>query len=543
VIRHAFGLLAGLSLVVSGCQSSPPPVQFDPDQVLRLVAPNDVSTLDPAKLHDPSVGVSLARNVFGGLYRFRDDLVEEPDLAARMPDVSPDGRTWTFPLRHDAHFSNGDPVKAGDVLYSWNRVARLRPDVYGSSSIFEAVEGYAEVQAGRATALSGLTKSDDYTVVARLTAPAGFFLVELGLWATAVIDQQVVAAKGEETWWTTPEGLIGTGPFRMTNRDQGKSLDFEPVANWWYGSTGRLKRIHVEVIGDQATAESRYRAGGVDIVGYTPEDVGTQVSDETIKSFRADSHLNGELRVRPWLMTAHLGFRREGRMGTDADVQVRRALSLALDRNKLSSICFGGTQQCAPATGGLITKGLAGYLGDGADLNAKQDVIAAQGLLRAWDPAGNRRVVRIGVAFIDFLPLAKEIKAEWQSTLQLDVQLDFGESKTISDKASKGAFDVTVGGFLSDYNSPHNWLTNVDKPCYVGVATPQFQSLVAAGDGKQPVVGLGDYKKAGQLLADTAACPALVYMQAVQLVKPWVQGAGGNTLYENYWTGISILKH
>jgi oligopeptide transport system substrate-binding protein len=540
VIRCASALLAGLSLLVSSCESSPPSVPFDANQVLHLVAPNDVFTLDPAKIHQPTVDLSLARNIFGGLYSFRDDLVEEPDLADGMPNISPDGRTWTFHLRRGARFSNGDPVRAADVLYSWNRVARLNTDVYQSASIFEPVKGFADMQAGRAKTLSGLNTTDDYTVVATLTAPAGYWLVELGLWAAAVIDQNVVARQGEDAWWTTPEGLVGTGPFRMSSREKGQSLDFEPVANWWGGSTGRLKRIHVDVIAKQAAAESRYRAGDFDIVGYTPNDIGAQVSDETVNSFRADSHLNGELRLRPWDETVHLGFRREGRLGTDADVQMRRALSMALDRTRLASICFDGAQQCVAATGGLVTKGLAGYLGDGADPNAKRDVGAAQALVRAWDPAGSRRTLRIGT-FVDFLPLATEIQAEWQSALGLTVKLDVGEG--IGSRAAKGEFDVTVSLTYADYDSPHNWFTNVDNPCHVAVVNSQFQSLLAAADTKRPVDALGDYKKAGQLLIDAAACPAVVYQEGVQLIKPWVRGAGGNALYENYWSGISILKH
>jgi oligopeptide transport system substrate-binding protein len=351
----------------------------------------------------------------------------------------------------------------------------------------------------------------------------------------------VVAAKGEDAWWTTPEGLVGTGAFRMSSRESNRSLDFEPVGNWWGGSTGRLKRIHVDVTSDQAVAESRYSAGEFDIVGYTPNDNFRQVSDETIKSYRADSHRSGELHLRPWLGTGHLRFRAEGRLDTAADVPVRRALSLALDRTRLASVCFGGAQ-CEAAMGGLITKGLAGYLGDRADLNAKQDVSAAQALLRAWDPGGTKRSVRIGT-FPDFIALATEIKAEWQSVLGLTVQLDFGEIPTIRRNAFAGLYDVTVGEFAADYDSPHNWFTNIDNQCHVAVVDPQFQSLVAAGDKKLPAEALGEYKKAGQLLAEAAACPALVYQEAVQLIKPWVRGAGGNALYENYWTSISILKH
>lgn len=240
-MRCVLALLAGLGLFVSGCESSPSPVQYTADQVLRLVAPNDVLTLDPAKIHQPSVELSLARNVFGGLYRFRDDGVEVPDLARSMPDISSDGLTWTFHLRTDARFSNGSRVNAEDVLYSWNRVAALG-DPYASSTIFDVVVGYADLHAGRTTKLSGLTATDDHTVVAKLTEPSGFWVVELGLWATAVINKNVVVGSGEDNWWTTPEGLVGTGPFRMTTREKGRSLEFEPVANWWGGSTGRLKR-------------------------------------------------------------------------------------------------------------------------------------------------------------------------------------------------------------------------------------------------------------------------------------------------------------
>ena len=539
--RRALGLFASLGLFLSGCESSPQAVQFDSNQVLHLVAPSDVLTLDPAKIHQPTVELSLARNVFGGLYRFRDDLVEVPDLAKGMPEISPDGLTWTFRLRTDVRFSNGDSVTATDVLYSWNRVASLNGDVYPSASIFEAIQGYEDVQAGRAPTLLGLRKTDDYTIVATLTRPAGYWLVELGLWAAAVVDRSVVSRMGEDTWWTTPEGLVGTGAFKMTGREKGKSLDFELVENWWGGSTGRLKRVHVDVVADRAVAESRYRAGEFDIVGYAPTDDFRQVSDETIASYRVDSHLAGELHMRPWLDTSHLRFRAEGRLDTPADLPVRRALSLALDRARLAAICFGGAQ-CEPATGGLILKGLSGYLGEAADLNAKRDVSAALALLRSWDPTGTKRTVRIGT-FPDFIALATEIQAEWQSTLGLTVQLDFGESSTISRKAAAGLFDVTIGAFAADYDSPHNWFSNINNQCHVAVVDPQFQSLVAAADKERPDAALRDYKKAGQLLADDAACPALLYQNAVQLIKPWVRGAGGNSLYENYWTTISILKH
>ena len=158
-------------------------MQFDAAQVLRLVAPQDVITLDPATIHQASVGLSLARNVFGGLYQFRDDLVEMPDLAKGPPEISPDGLTWTFHLNANARFSNGTPVTAADVVYSWNRVARLNADAYPSATIFDVVQGYTDVQARRATKLvraygarrphSQSTAHSAGRLLARRTRPVG----------------------------------------------------------------------------------------------------------------------------------------------------------------------------------------------------------------------------------------------------------------------------------------------------------------------------------------------------------------------------------
>lgn len=517
-------------------------MQFDAAQVLRLVAPQDVITLDPATIHQASVGLSLARNVFGGLYQFRDDLVEIPDLATGPPEISPDGLSWTFHLNANARFSNGTPVTAADVVYSWNRVARLNEDAYPSASIFDVVQGYTDVQARRATKLSGLTASDDHTVKAQLTAPAGYWFVELALWATSVVEKDVVTQRGEATWWTTPDGLVGTGPFRMTAREAGKSLDFEPVANWWRGSTGRLKHVHVDVIETEAARVSGYRADAYDIMGYTPSDITDQFSDELMKSLLADKLLSHELHMHAAVQTFIVGFRGEGRLGTPGDAAARKALSLSLDRIKLAQICIQGAT-CTPADGGLITKGLAGYLGDGADPNAKLDLSAAKGLLHSWDPTGSRLgVLRVG-AGIPFRSMAQEIAAEWHSALGLDVQLEVGEFQTIGANARSGRYDVVVNANYADYDSPYNWFSNVTNSCHAAFVNPRFMSLLESADKKRPGGAVGDYKKAGQVLADDAACLAFAYLQNVQLIKPWVQGAGSNALYENYWRSISILKH
>src|SRR5580765_3374573 len=92
------------------------------DQTLSFPMVDDVGDLDPAHM-SAAVDIDIFRNVFSGLYKFTDDLKQVPDIASGPPTISADGLTYTFPMRHDVKFSNGDPVTATDFIYSWNRAA------------------------------------------------------------------------------------------------------------------------------------------------------------------------------------------------------------------------------------------------------------------------------------------------------------------------------------------------------------------------------------------------------------------------------------
>src|ERR1700730_12672358 len=98
-------------------------------------------------------------------------------MAPGRPTGATDGKTSTFKLRKDARFSNGDPIKAGDFLYSWNRAARLN-DAY--ATVFAPVVGVDPTAGGSAQTMNGLTAPDDYTIKAQLSEPAGLWLAGLG---------------------------------------------------------------------------------------------------------------------------------------------------------------------------------------------------------------------------------------------------------------------------------------------------------------------------------------------------------------------------
>src|SRR5450759_5153363 len=117
------------------------------DQTFRFGMTDDVTSLDPAHV-SAAVDITFLNEVFTGLYKFDNNLKIVPSGAASLPQISPDGLTWTFALRHDVVFSNGDKVTSADWVWSWTRSLRLN-DAYASN--LYAIKIASAVAAGNAT--------------------------------------------------------------------------------------------------------------------------------------------------------------------------------------------------------------------------------------------------------------------------------------------------------------------------------------------------------------------------------------------------------
>ena len=526
---------AAALLIAVACSNGPGPTSSHGNNTLRIAIGADVETFDPSAIHQPSVDVSLARNLFGGLYRFDDDLREVPDIATRMPDVSPDLMTWTFHLNPAAMFWNGDRVTAEDVVFSWNRAAARHND---DAFVFQPIEGFDALQAGTATTLSGLSVRDDRTLTAKLSAPFGAWLVELGLWPAAVLDQKVIKAEGDERWWTTPAGLVGTGPFRLSAWDHGHSLDFVPVTHWWRGATGALKRVHAAIIPNLADQVAAYERDEVDAVGYAPpsSSVPGPGMDAVLK-YRQPK-LKSQLIERPWLKTMFLWFNvQSGPLAGTAARDGREALSRAINRQAYAdTACDKGTS-CLPATQGVIVPGLGGALAPRQDPGAAFDPTAARALWQRWDPDGTR-AARLQVTVTPHLePDAKLVVQQWKQNLGVDIPYKVVDQQAFPAAIKSGAV-MYINGFLADYDSPQDWFNGLIRR---GALTDsEAQALWTAAAGKLPNDALPLYTRANQLLAADFSIATLAYVDGSILVKPQVHGAGGNALYEYYWVGISV---
>jgi oligopeptide transport system substrate-binding protein len=553
-------------LAATTCQTTPTPKQLATDQTLRIAIPHDTSALaplDPAQITDP-VMFGIGNNIFGGLYRYEDDLREQPYIAAQFPDVSSDGQTYTFHLRKDATFSNGDPVTASDFVYSWNRAADSQAGF--ADVAFGPIDGYQAVVAAAAAMktpppMTGLSAPDARTLVVHLTAPSGAWLAATALPAAWVLDKKVIAENGEATWWMTPGGLVGTGPFKLTARVPNESLVFTPIDHWWYGSTGLLTRVELRVVSEVEPRWEAYRAGTVDVLGFGLPEHGTGVPElastdgPQLESLRADPVHRAEIHAWTYGRSEWLGFNFEAGPFSEADGHdLRLAFSEAIDRGALAQAVCDHGWDCEPASGGLIARGLHGYLGDGADPTARFNPSQARATITRLDPSGSRLrgLVYYYAPASPFLnSVAKNLHDQWKANLGLDVTVRALDRTAFFADRARGRLTLFRGGWAADYDHPQDWFDNLfttsaeqtNGNAGSGFSSPSFDAIVAKADREPLVRALPDYQQAGRMLLDDGALAVLFYYRRTEVVKPYVGGYGVNPLWEYRWTSIWILQH
>jgi oligopeptide transport system substrate-binding protein len=571
------GLFAALACLIfaacsNGSTNSPPPTGLASDQTLRFPIQHDVSTLDPAMIDSQSES-AIAQNLFDGLLKFDSNLNISPDIALAVPTVSPDGLTYTFKLRQDVTFSNGDKVTSKDVLYSWNRAAAMQGPYAVNLS---AIMGYEKVASNQAAGASleallekkdpsvtmiGLTAPDDYTVVVQLAGAAGWFdsaIAQPGV-AGMIVDQAVV--KGNfESWWSKPDTLIGTGAYKMSGHVANQSLNFTSIPDWWGRPKPTLTNIHLDVVTDPAAALMKYEQGAYDIYGYAA--YGPAASD--VAQIQANASEKTQLVLEVKNKTYFVSFNMvadakrpaggpftldQGKAAHD----LRLAFTLSVDRTKLAKdLC--ADIACIPATGGVIPKGLAGYLGDSNDPLAAFDPTRARGLLVGADPNGtktNNLVYTYDPENPFNEPTAKFLQSQWQDNLGVTVTLQpIPRTRFITERLS-GTYVLSRDGWAADYDHPQDWFDNLwgqaagcpDVSCSSGYETKAYDQLLARADAEPLNTAIPDYKTLSRQLIDDVVYIPLFYTVDPFLFKPYVLGAGSNNMFDYYWNQIQITAH
>jgi len=527
-----------------GVGQAPPSAELAAAQTLTFPISFEAGpgALDPAFVAGFGAADFIGSNLFGGLYRWDADQQREvPDIALGAPERSPDGLVYTFHLNPKARFSNGYRVRAQDFIYSWNRRARE-----AGGGLFELVQGYRDVAAKKSSTISGLQAKDEQTLIVTLTRPGGgYWLSKLTQPGARVVDQSVVQQLGQE-WWKAPESGGGSGPFKLTDYKAKQYLEFEPVANWWGGSTGHLTKVHIEVQPDFSAQFAKYRQGGYDLIGY-----GQGIDRlQSVAGFPNDPTHSRELLlgVGGFTTVLHFNFEKGPFAGFEAGKLGRLALSQAIDRKRLASdTCAQGTT-CAPATGGIVPKGSLAYLGD--DTDVRFDKAQAKENYKKWDPDG-RKIQGLMLTYPatndgHHKANAENLKSQWKENLGITIGLQEVDFQTFGSNARKGLYNLDVVRWITPTEYPALmlalFLTN-EPNNYSRYRSPSFDALLRNAEERPLTEAVPMYLDAQRVLREDVAFAALKYGVRGLLIKPYVKGAGLTAGKERPWTEIQILKH
>ncbi|WP_054860559.1 ABC transporter substrate-binding protein [Gracilibacillus sp. JCM 18860] len=246
------------------------------ENVLRIAETADIPTMDPIMTED-NVSTLWIDTVYEGLYRQAPGGEIVSGIAKKEEtEVSDDGLTYTFHLREDAKWANGDPVTAQDFVYGWQRA--VNPDngsFYGNYLMSGKIKNAEQIFAGELPPEDlGVSAPDDYTFVVELEVPVPYF-------DSYVINSNFLPAHKEfveeqgDQFSLSPEGILANGPFKMTSWQADSGWKLEKNEEYWDAENVALDGISVKVIKQADTRLSNYEVGELDRVTLQ----GSQVSE------------------------------------------------------------------------------------------------------------------------------------------------------------------------------------------------------------------------------------------------------------------------
>lgn len=403
-----------------------------------LIVPGDdpSSVLDPIQVGDVSTSEYVVE-IFGGLVTLDPDLKVQPDIAKEW-SVSNGGKTYTFKLRDNVVFQNGQRVTADDFKYSIERAAdptNASPTVL---AYLGNVVGVRERFANKAASVSGVKVIDENTVQIDLVEPSDFFLSELTYPVAFVVDKKTIE-KNPRNWTQNPNG---TGPFRLKEFKPAERIVLARNERYHLGAP-KLAEVVFELAGGSIL--TRYENDEIHI-GYFPA---TQL--DAVKA--GTSPLSKDYREVPEMATFY--FTLNPQKAPFDDPKVRQAFAMSIDRDTINNVLLYNAYRVAD---GFLPPEMPGY--SEAVHSYKYDPAKAKQLLQESKYAGKLPRITLTYSGTGAAPgdLLVAIQKGWQDSLGVEIQLEAIDSSAFLREQRKGGFQMHSDGWAADYPDPEDFL-------------------------------------------------------------------------------------
>jgi oligopeptide transport system substrate-binding protein len=510
------------------------------EKVLNLLNPEAIPSMDPSLATDESSFIYLAATM-EGLYRLDEKTQPTPGIATEHK-VSDDGLTWTFTLREDAKWSNGDPVTAHDFVYSWQRA--VNPDTaseYGPYMMNGVIKNAAAISKGElAVEELGVKAEGDFTLVVQLENPTPYFETLTTFGTFLPLNQKFVEEKGD-SFATSTENLLANGPYTIANWSS-TSDTWELVKNkdYWDANTVKMDKLTFKVVKDPQTALDLYEEGTVDRMDLT-SDLVDQYSSNDDYLVSADTFVY---------------FLKFNQTTSDAlaNKNIRLALSRAFDKEGLVNEILNNGSIVA---NGLVPKDFTPMPETGKDFReesgdlVKYDLEAAKEFwAKGLEELGTDSVELEFLADDDkTTKLLVEYVANQLSTnlegLKVNIKQVPKEQRLDLDSNMDYELQLSRWGpdFLDPFTFMNLWTTDSGNN-WTGYSSPVYDQLVfdtASKLATDNVARYNNFLDAEKVLFEDGAIAPVYQSSRAQLISPRVQGVFVNPFgatYEYKWADV-----
>ena len=505
-----------------------------PDQVLNRHLETDPRTLDPS-LSEDVVGQIVLEDLFEGLTTVAMDGSVVPGVATSW-ETSADGKIWTFHLRKDARWSNGEPVTADDFVYAWRReVDPATASEY--SQALAPIENATEIADGKMPVEKlGAQSMGPQTLIVHLHAPTPYLLALVGNNYLYPLYAPAVKQWGDA--WTQPAHMVSNGPFVLSDRVLNGHITLLKNSHYWDAVHVRLSRVNYVVVEDSTAAMNQYLAGDLDFTDRLPAP----------EKDRLQQMLGSQVVLSPYFSTAMFSFN-VAKQPFVNNPKLRVALSAALDRDVLVKYVMRGIG--VPAYD--LMPPLMGYdpvIPDWAKMTADARHAYARSLYQQAgysDSHPLETVLTYPSGGPEQRRFMEALAAMWQINLGAKVQIYNVEWKVFLQAKQQKQPLLYWDAWSGDFPDPFTFFqlfqtgNGQNSGDYRNV---QYDSLIdQASNESDAAKRFQLFRQAESILNQDAPTIPVYFWENARLVKPYVKGWQPNVMDRIMSRYIYILAH
>ncbi|PGU10968.1 peptide ABC transporter substrate-binding protein [Bacillus cereus] len=327
----------------SGGEDKKSDIKYAAKQVLNRTENQEIPTMDTSKSTD-TLGAQILGNTMEGLYRLDKDNKPIP-AAAESSTKSEDGKKYTFKLRKDAKWSNGDPVTAKDFVFAWQRLLDKNTAAEYAFIAYYIKNAEAINKGEKPVTELGAKAVDDYTLEVELEKPVPYFLNLLAFPSYYPLNEKFVKEKGDK-YGLEADTTVYNGPFVMASWKHEQGWQLKKNDKYWDNKTVKLEEINYSVVKEVATKVNLYDTGSIDF---------TLLSGEFVDKYKSNKDEYGEYSEASTFFL-RLNQKRNGQDTPLKSKKLREAIALSVDKKGLANVILNNGSK---ATDQLVPKGLA----------------------------------------------------------------------------------------------------------------------------------------------------------------------------------------